>query len=195
MPRNRARSKGNATLSVSAIVVEIDTDDTLRGDKFRVEAVWGVGQDDEKTVILTPTPEPVPPDKSEDTAYEPDDEGTAYEPFYTVEVWRDGKREGVFGATAPEIVIGRKKSGSVPDVSLTGDVRVSGVHARLRLDETTGRLWLKAESRNATHVDGRAYRVNNAETEIRASTEIKIYDFTLKIVPGTHLADETWKME
>jgi hypothetical protein len=185
---------GDAPLSASAIAVEIETDAKLRGDKFRVEAVWGAGQDDERTVTFTPAPAPEPPpDEDEGTVYEPEDEGTVYEPFYLVEVWRDGRREGCFGAVKPDITIGRKKTGSAPDVALAGDTRVSGVHARLRLDET-GHLWLKAGSRNATHVDGRAYREGDAETEVRAGMEIKIYDFTLKLLAGTHLADETWKM-
>ena len=66
----------------------------LRGDKFRVEAVWGLGQDDEKTVAFTSAPQPETP----------------------------------------------------------------------------------------------------PEAGVRPGFGIKIYDFTLKLLPGTHLADETWKM-
>ena len=188
----RARElSGSTQLAVKSFAVELRVDGTLNKGEFRVQAVWDETESGHTMVTPKIDPAKLPvnfnPNETirEFASDTSESEQTVVRaktvPLYSVEVWRDGVREGVVPILKNEITIGRGSRSVSVDLPIKGDPEVSRVHVVLSRDNE-GRFWLVAKGRNATLVNGREL-VREEATEVFADQKIAICNFVLRIQP------------
>ncbi|HEY6803670.1 MAG TPA: FhaA domain-containing protein [Pyrinomonadaceae bacterium] len=188
----RARElSGSTQLAVKSFAVELRVDGTLNKGEFRVQAVWD--ETESGHTMVTPKIDPAklsanfnPNETIREFASDTSEsEQTVVRaktvPLYSIEVWRDGVREGVVPILKNEITIGRGSRSVSVDLPIKGDPEVSRVHVVLSRDNE-GRFWLVAKGRNATLVNGREL-VREEATEVFADQKISICNFVLRIQP------------
>jgi hypothetical protein len=189
---------GSTTLATKSFAVELRVDGTLEKGQFRVQGVW----DETESGHTQVTPrlskrEPAAPVNLNETMRERADwnledseQGEVGEQtvvrarlqeLYSIEVWKDGVREGVVPITKREITIGRGSRSITVDLPLKGDPEISRVHAVLSR-ENDGRYWLVPKGRNPTLVGGKELP-REQRTEIQPDQKISICNFVLRIQP------------
>ncbi len=190
---DRARElSGSTQLAAKSFAVELRVDGTLSKGEFRVQAVWD--ETESGHTMVTPRIDATKSASTSsvnlnetirETAEAAESEQTVVRPriieLYSMEVWREGVREGVVPITKPEITIGRGSRTLTVDLPLKGDPEVSRVHAVLTR-ENDGRYWLVPKGRNPTLVNGRELP-REERTEVLPDQKIAICAFGLRIQP------------
>lgn len=187
----RARElAGSTQLATKSIAVELRVDGTLNKGEFRVQPVWDETESGHTMVTARPSPDlmktSLPGVSLQETAggaSEQEQTVVRARPteLYSVEVWRDGVRQGVVPVYQQTITIGRGSRTITVDLPIKGDPEVSRVHATLERDGT-GRYWLTPKGRNPTFLDGRELK-RDEPTEIVADQKIEICSFALRVQP------------
>lgn len=189
----RARElSGSTQLAVKSFAVELRVDGTLNKGEFRVQAVWDETEAGHTMVTPRVDPAKLPSNFNPNetirelaTSDTSESEQTVVRaktvPLYSVEIWRDGVREGVVPILKNEISIGRGSRSVTVDLPIKGDPEVSRTHAILSRDNE-GRFWLVAKGRNPTTVNGREL-LREEPTEVLPDQKIAICNFVLRIQP------------
>lgn len=167
---------GSSELITKNIEIELRVDGTLEANLVRVQAVLEnnreltVVADNEKTFVVADKREPQEPAIF--------DELPADEPFYSIEIWQDGKLKITVPIYKRRAVIGRGTANLPADVPLR-ESAISRRQAVLELDEN-GKFWITHAGANSTFVADEQL-LPKIKTSLAPEQTIKTGDFELKI--------------
>lgn len=101
--------------------------------------------------------------------------------LYRAEIWQNNRKINEYPIIQKKNTIGRDDTTKAANLRLPSDnLKISRFHAEIELQEN-GEIWVTALHKNPTVVSEKVIR-NGERAKLGADGEIKIYDFTIKLI-------------